>query len=211
MRFTAGDLRGSIADPTPTIRRLRDALSPSGTPADTPRSPQRQWIEASLRRYYRRGRNPDILIGDYQARTAGKGSNRGKATEIANGETMLLALLALDEPQPAPRVAMQPRTNQPVVGHTLSMGHDLVYERPDGYLVREIWTDGVVRRPEHRRLMQAASLLHADELFGRGRVQGLEVWHLRFGLAETMTRREAYELAPTLRAVLDDIAVRVQT
>jgi hypothetical protein len=211
MRFTAGDVRGSIADPIPTIRRLREAIHSRGAPADTPRSPQRQWIEASLRRYYRRGRNPDVLIGDYQARTAGKGSSRGKATEIAHGEGMLLSFLALDEPEPAPRVAMQARTNQPVVGHTLSMGHDLIYERPDGYLVREIWTDGVVRRTEHRRLMQAASLLHADELLGRGRVQGIEVWHLRLGLVETMTREEAYELAPSLRAVLDDIALRVQT
>jgi hypothetical protein len=211
VRFTAGDLRGSIADPIPTIRRLREALRPGSAPTDTPRSPQRQWIEASLRRYYRASRNPDILIGDYQARTDGKGSSRGKATEIANGEGMLLSFLALDEPEPTPRIAMQTRTNQPVVGHTISMGHDLVYERPDGYLVREIWTDGVVRRLDHRRLMQAASLLHADQLLGRGRVQELEVWHLRFGFVEAMRREEAYELAPSLRAVLDNIALRVQT
>lgn len=211
MRFTAGDLRGAIADPNATIRRLRQASSAIEPTPNTPRSAQRAWIEASLRRYYNRGRVPDVLIGDYQARTAGKGSSRGKATEIANGEAMLLRFLALDEPEQSPRVAMHPRSDQSVLGHVVSMSHDLVYERVDGYLLREIWTDGVVKGTEHRRLMQALSLLHAEEVFGHGRVRVIEVWHLRLEISETLTRSEALALQPTLRTLLNYVARQVQT
>lgn len=210
MRFTVGDLRGSIADPGSTIARLRSSLAAAKSD-NTPRSPQRSWIEASLRRYYISNRNPDILIGDYQTRTAGKGASLAKRSEIANGESLLHAFLTKEEAQPNPRLAMQPRVNQLVAGHILSMGHDLIYERPDGYLVREIWTDGIVRRPTDRRLMAAACLLHAEQVFGIGRVKLLEGWQLRMGIDELITRAEAKALEPALKAALDAVARALQT
>ena len=123
---------------------------------------------------------------------------------------MLRAFLGMDEPEPTPRIAMYPRSDQLVVGHTISMGHDLIYERPDGYLIREVWTDGVVREARQRQLMRAASLLHADQVFGAGRVVALETWHLRLGLIDRMTRDEAISLAPQLKRLLDGIARAVQ-
>ena len=102
MRFTAGDLRGAIANPEPTIHRLR-SMRASGVNENTPHSPQRSWIEASLRRYYAARRNPDALIGDYRRRTGGKGTYAARRSKIANGEAMLQAFLTLEEPQPNPR------------------------------------------------------------------------------------------------------------
>ncbi len=210
MRFTAGDLRGSIAAPESTVARLRASLT-GGAPENVPRSPQRQWIEASLRRYYLSQRNPDVLIGDYHARTAGKGTSASKRTEIANGEAMLQEFLTLEEPEPTPRIAMHRRSDQRVAGHVVSMGHDLVYERPDGYLVREVWTDGVVRRPEDRQLLAAATLLHAEQLLGERRVPLLEIWQLRLGVSEQVSVQQARRLAPALRRLLDRIERETQT
>lgn len=209
MRFTAGDVRGIIANRELTVARLRSAYR-SG-PESGPHSPQRAWMEASLRRYYAGLRNPDTLIGDYQKRTASKGTSVSKRSEIRNGEAMLRAFLALDEPEPTPRIAMHPRSDQVVLGHVISMGHDLVYEQPNGYLIREVWTDGVVRDSAERSLLRAASLLHAEKVFGDGRVAALETWQLRLGLTDRTDRNDALRLAPVLKTLLDDVARAVQT
>lgn len=209
MRYTAGDVRGVIAKPELTIARLRSAYR-SG-PESTPHSPQRAWIEASLRRYYAAQRSPDALIGDYQRRTASKGTSASKRSEIRNGEAMLQAFLTLEEPEPTPRIAMHPRSDQLVVGHLISMGHDLIYEQPDGYMIREVWTDGVVREPGERQLLRATSLLHAEQVFGEGRVVFLEAWQLRLGLIDRIDRAEAVSTAPALKRLLDEVARRVQT
>lgn len=124
---------------------------------------------------------------------------------------MLRYFLGLEEPEPTPRIAMHPRSDHLVLGHVVSMGHDLIYERPDGYLVREIWSDGVVRQSRQLHLMRVASLLHAEQVFGEGRVRELDTWHLRLGLTDRLTRDEAISFVPDLKRLLDCVARAVQT
>lgn len=205
MRFTIGDVRGAVVDRNALISRLR-ATRQATSPASTPRSPQRQWIEASLRRYYAANRNPDALIADYRARTAGKGTSPSKRAEIANGEGMLNAFLTIEEPEPAPRIAMLARSDQLVAGHIVAMGHDLVYELPDGYLIREVWTDGVIRRPNDRLLVLAASLLHAEQVLGEGRVRRAEAWQLRLGVTDRVSLADALARRSDLKRLFDSIA-----
>ena len=202
MRFTAGDVRAAIATPQALVERL---AARSASPEATPRSAQRLWIEACLRSYFRSRRSPDVLISEYRRRTFGKGRTAAQRTQIANGEEMLQTFLTWEESEPEPHVAMHPRTDRVVLGHTLSMPHDLVYELGDGYLLREVWTDGFVRSDRDRKLLAAASLAHADAVFGLGRIQVVEAWQLRSEIKMAWPRRQLEQSFSVLRQRLDEI------
>lgn len=73
MELSARQLRTGIRSPAILARQLRAEFIAPIDP-DTPRSPQRPWIDASIRRYQEGGRKPAVLMADYAERTG-----RGKA------------------------------------------------------------------------------------------------------------------------------------
>lgn len=133
-------------------------------PEDTPRSPQRLWIEASLRRYFDGGRDPNRLLADYLDRTARAKRRETAASEIANGRRMLERFAELDRSQPDPtRVLLKP-ISVPVCGHGVTMGIDVAYQTLEGWVLRQVLTDDEIRRTEHVRLYAAATALHSRDI-----------------------------------------------
>jgi hypothetical protein len=178
MDLTARQLRTGIRSPAALGRQLRlERLVP--IPVDTPRSPQRLWIEASLRRYFDGGRDPDRLLADYSDRTARSKRRDTAASEIANGRRMLERFVELDRSQPDPtRVLLKP-IRAPVCGHWVTMGVDVAYQTLEGWVLRQLLTDDEIRRTEHVRWYAAATALHFEGHPDGGDVARVEVWMLR--------------------------------
>jgi hypothetical protein len=149
-------------------------------PEDTPRSPQRPWIEASLRRYFDAGRDRDRLFADYADRTDRSKRRDSAASEIANGRMMLGRFAELDRSQADPtRVLLEP-ARVAVLGHRIKMGIDVAYQTPEGWVIRHVLTDDEIRRTEHVRLYATATALHFEGRPDGGDVARVEVWMLRF-------------------------------
>lgn len=206
MDLTARQLRTGIRSPAALARQLRlERLTP--IPEDTPRSPQRPWIEASLRCYFDAGRDRDRLLADYADRTKRSKRRDSAASEIANGRMMLERFAELDRSQADPtRVFLKP-TRATVMGHGVTMGIDVAYQTPEGWVLRHILTDDEIRRTEHVRLYAAATALHFEGRPDGGDVARVEVWMLRVerGVAG-WPRALLGRLTSSLATRLDEIA-----
>lgn len=206
MDLTARQLRTGIRSPAALGRQLRlERQAP--IPEDTPRSPQRPWIEASLRCYFDAGRDRDRLFGDYTDRTNRSKRRDSAASEIANGRMMLGRFADLDRSQADPtRVFLKP-TRVTVMGHGITLGIDVAYQTPEGWVIRHILTDDEIRRIEHVRLYATATALHFEGRPDGGDVARVEVWMLRFerGVAG-WPRSLLGRLTSSLATRMDEIA-----
>ncbi len=206
MMLSARQLRTGIRSPTALARQLRAGWITPLDP-DTPRSPQRPWIDASIKRYEQGGRRPDTLMADYAERTARAKRRVTAASEIANGKKMLERFARLDAEAPAPsRFQLRP-TPVDVLGTVISMGADLVYETSDGHVIRQLITDSEIIRPEHLRLYATAVALHFEGRPGGGPVSRVDLWLLRYE-ERTMAwmRSDLDAVLPRLAARLEEIA-----
>lgn len=206
---SARQVRTGIRSSSALLRELRlQAIAP--IPPDTPRSPQRPGLEASLRRYFDSGRDAAVLLADFQKRTQGWKRRDAAASEIANALRMLERFAVLDRRWPNPtRVLMKP-VKADVLGHVLSMGADLLYELPEGWMVRQILTDLEIRRTEHMRMTGAASAIHFEGRVYGGPVSRVEICHLRFDDRVVGWPRSLLErTSATLATRLDEIAAGV--
>jgi hypothetical protein len=206
INLTARHLRTGIRSPQALARQLLHARLAPIDP-DTPRSPQRAWMDASLRRYFERQRHPDVLFADYDCRTGRAKRNDTAATEIANGRRMLAHFVALDQSQPDPdRVQMKPAAVT-VLGQGVVMGVDLAYETPTGWVLRHLITDDEIRRAEHLRLYATAAALHFEGRPDGGHVARVELWLLRHeGRVEGWPRSLLEKSIPSLAVRLSEIA-----
>jgi hypothetical protein len=151
MELNARQLRIGIRSPAALARLLRsEAVFP--VEADTPRNPQRQWIDASISRYMRQGRRVEVLLDHYDDRTSRSARLHTAATEIANGRAMLKKFAELDLTEPTPDRVQLPKSGVDVLGVWITLGADLAYETPNGWLLRLLITDQEVVRPEHLHL-----------------------------------------------------------
>lgn len=201
--LTARQLRTGIRSPGALARQLRlERLAPIDP--DTPRSPQRPWIDASIRRYVGSGRDPRVLLDDYDSRTSRAKRRDTAASEIANGRLMLARFATLDQDEPMPTlVGVRPMPVE-VLGTTISMGVDLAYRSEDGWHLRHLITDREITRPEHLLLYATASALQFEGRLDGGRVTGVDVWMLRYDDRRLMWDR------PSLADAVGRLAVRLE-
>jgi len=201
MRFTTGAVRALVADQRGYVTAR---LAPQLSDADRRFSPQRVWMRAAMRAYFESGRDPATLLRDFATRVGPRPLSRYRAGIASSGAQMLDLLLSWDAFEPSPRVAFHAATDREVGRHVLSMQHDLIYEVPNGYLVREVWTDGTIS-PSHPRMrvMAAAALLHAEAEY-------LDVWHLRGQVKLTWSPPELETSRAELVALLDDVARQLE-
>lgn len=179
MVLSARQLRTGIRSPVALARQLRAEWIAPIDP-DTPRSPQRPWIDASIKRYQLGGRKPAVLLADYAERTGRSKRRDTAASEISNGLKMLERFARLDAEEPAPsRFQLRP-TPVDVLGTVISMGADLVYETPEGHVIRQLITDSEITRPEHLRLYATAVALHFEGRPGAWPVSRVDLWLLRY-------------------------------
>lgn len=206
MELFARQLRTGIRSPAVLARQLRAEWIAPIDPG-TPRSPQRPWIDASIRRYEDGGRKPAVLMADYAERTGRAKRRDTAASEINNGKMMLERFARLDADEPAPsRFQLRP-TPVDILGMVVSMGADLVYETPEGYVVRQLITDSEIIRPEHLRLYATAVALHFEGRPDGGPVARVDLWLLRYEDRTVAWTRPALEATvPRLRVRLEEIA-----
>lgn len=109
-------------------------------------------------RYYRAERDPAVAVSELEARTSKAKRREQLASQIINTRAMLDRFLAWDggEPDPVRFRATPVSTN--VLGWNMRIGHDLLYATPEGLRLRQLLTDGAIRRGEHLRLFAVASL-----------------------------------------------------
>jgi hypothetical protein len=133
-----------------------------------------------LRRYFDAGRDMDRLLADYLERT-GRLKRRDTArTEIENGRIMLVRFAELDRSEADPTYFLREATPVTVLGHEITMGIDVAYQVPEGWVLRHLLTDDEIRRIDHLRLYAAATALHFEGRPDGGEVSRVEVWMLRF-------------------------------
>ena len=201
--LTARQLRTGIRSPGALARQLRlERLAPIDP--DTPRSPQRQWISASIRRYVARGRDPRVLIEDYDARTSRAKRRETAASEIANGRLMLARFATLDQNEPMPTLVGVRPMPVDVLGTAISMGFDLAYRSDDGWHLRHLITDREITRSEHLLLYATASALQFEGRIDGGPVTGVDVWMLRHDDRRLMWDRQS------LAEAVGRLAVRLE-
>ena len=214
MDLSARQLRTGIRSPAALARQLRLARMTPIAP-DTPRSPQRPWMDASIGRYFKKDRTVEGFFADYDDRTSKSKRRETAASEIMNGRKMLSRFAALDRPQPDPSRVQMRSTRVEVLGHGLIMGVDLAYETSTGWILRHLITDDEIRRPEHLRLYATAAALHFEGRPDGGRVARVEVWLLRYdgrvagwprSLLETSTPRLATRLAEIAKGASGQVA-----
>jgi hypothetical protein len=206
MELSARQLRTGIRSPATLARQLRAEWIAPIDP-DTPRSPQRPWMDASIRRYQGGGRQAAVLLGDYAERTGRAKRRETAASEIKNGKTMLERFARLDADEPAPsRFQLRP-VPVDVLGTLVSMGGDLVYETAEGYVIRQLITDSEITRPEHLQLYATAAALHFEARPGGGPVSRVDLWLLRYeDRTATWSRSSVEATVPRLAIRLEEIA-----
>lgn len=206
MELSARQLRTGIRSPGVLARQLRaEWLAPIDP--DTPRSPQRPWIDASIRRYEEGGRKPAVLMADYAERTGRAKRRDTAASQVANGKRMLERFAKLDAEEPAPsRYLVRPAPAN-VLGTVISMGADLVYETEEGCVIRQLITDAEITRTQHLRLFATAVALHYEARPGGCSVSRVELWLLRYERRTLTWSRSVLEATVSRLATrLDEIA-----
>jgi hypothetical protein len=194
-----------IRSPAVLARQLTGEIR-SPTPPDTPRSPQRPWFIASLSRYFRKGRDPALATAELEGRTNRAKRREQLASQIIMARAMLDRFLELDSGEPDPGRFLAAPVAADVLGWNVRLGHDLVYDTPQGLRLRQLLTDTAIRRAEHLRLFAVASLLHFEATNAPLRLTTVEVWQLRINKRMLWPRSLLLRLVPDLRARLDQVA-----
>ena len=206
MELTPRQLRIGIRSPQALAKAILRARIAS-IPPDTPRSAQRRWMDASIRRYFGDRRKEATLFADYDDRTGRSKRHESAATEIAHGRHMLERFAALDREQPDPTIVQAPRARVEIFGHTLVLDMDLAYRTPHGWNLVSILTDDEIRRPEHLQLYATALALHWERRPDGGPVASVELWLLKGNRGSlTWPRAVLRRSVKDLHVRLDDIA-----
>lgn len=158
-------------------RSLRKAAIVPVAP-DTPRSPQGPAVRAELARYFSRGRTGS-LADSFDKRVAKWDRRNVLATQIRNARGMLVRFQDADSLEPSPdRIAIA-REARDLFGVPVSLGVDLAYATPDGWLLRQLLIDDEIVTTAAIRLYAVATALHFEAGSPADRVARVEVWDLR--------------------------------
>jgi hypothetical protein len=188
------------------LARLLGGEIRSPTPPDTPRSPQRPWFIGSVSRYFQKGRDPALAIAELEGRANRSKRREQIASQIIMARAMLDRFLTLDIGEPDPVRYFPAPMAADILGWHVRLGHDLVYDTPQGPRLRQLLTDAAIRRGEHLRLFAVASLLHFEATNPPLRLTTVEVLQLRVNKRMLWPRSLLLRLVPELRGRLDQVA-----
>ena len=204
MLFTARQLRTAIRSPRAAIKLVasdrRQRLA-----AGQPRSPQRPTFEAALRRHTDSGRADGAMLAEYDLRWARAKRRETAAAAFETGRRMAARFVSLDGSAPDPVRVLEAPADRPVLGHSLRLGHDLLYKTPEGLILRQLLTDGEITRSDHLRLYALACLLHFEAPGGREPAR-VDVWQLRFRKEFSWPRWLLLRQTAALGERLDEVA-----
>jgi hypothetical protein len=207
MRVTTSQLRLLIVNPH---RFVANARIPSGT--DTAfGNPQRRWMEAAWRAYFREGRASKILWREFHQKVDAAFPSARRNALAANVVPMLEQFLAWERDETTvPADCLPPAHNVLWNTHILAIQRHLVYLTAGGYHLRQLWTDRLLPLTHvDADLMAVAVLICADADLGAERTESVEVWHLRDGNRQLWSREELLSGASRLQRRLDDIAIEL--
>jgi hypothetical protein len=207
MRVTTSQLRLLIVNPHKFVANAR---IPSG--ADTAfGNPQRRWMEAAWRAYFREGRDPKVLWREFHQKVSAASPSTRRNALAANAIPMLEQFLASEQDETkVPADCLPPARNVLWEEHILAIQRHLVYLTEGGYRLRQLWTDRLLPLDHvDADLMAVAVLICADADLGAGRTESVEVWHLRDGNRQLWSRDELLHEANRLKRHLDDVATEL--
>jgi hypothetical protein len=207
MRVTTSQLRLLIVNPHKFVANAR---IPSG--ADTTfGNPQRRWMEATWRAYFREGRDPQVLWREFHERVRAASPSARRNTLATNAIPMLEQFLTWEQDETnVPADCLPPPRNVLWEDHILAIQRHLVYLTQGGYCLRQLCTDRLLYLDHvDADLMAVAVLICADADLGAGRMEFVEVWHLREGDRQFWNRDELLAEASRLKRRLDDVATEL--
>lgn len=175
--LTDRQFRTGLRSPLVLARSLRQAALVPVAP-DTPRSPQGPAIRAELARYFGRGRTGS-LAASFDKRVAKWDRRDVLAMQIRNARGMLVRFQDADSVEPSPDQIAIPREARDLFGVPVSLGVDLAYRTPDGWLLRQLLIDDEIVTTAAVRLYAVATALHFEARYAEDRVARVEVWDLR--------------------------------
>lgn len=101
-------------------------------------------------------------------------------------------------------------TTATVLGHELTLAHDLVYRTPEGSLaLRQLLTDDTHGRSEYRRYHAAACFAHFRALNPFERMERVDVWHLRFRSRLSWPASQLLRQLPEVERRLREVELRL--
>jgi hypothetical protein len=203
MRVTTYQLRLLIVNPRKFVLSARRA---SG--ADSAFwSPQRRWMEAAWRAYFRGGRNPNVFWEEFYQRVRAATPTSRRDALAVGAEPMLEQFLAWEQDETkALADCLPPARDVQWEGHTLAIQRHLVYLTEGGYCLRQLWTDRILSLDHaDADLMAVATLICAEADLGAGRTESIDVWQLRNGNRHIWSRDELLPQASRLKRYLDEV------
>ena len=208
MRLTTSALRNLLTDPAGFVAAARTAIAASPSYGN----PQRKWMEAAIREYYRLGKDVATLWATFDQKVQQRPMTPRRESNAAGAVRLLDQFIAWDAADPdMPADTFPPIRDVSIGGHLIAVRRDLIYVDGNGYRVRQLWSDHRLR-PEHPAAIQmaAAVLLSVDADLGDGSTTEVDVWGLRHRAQRSWTRGQlAAELA-SLRSRLDAVEQAIQ-
>ncbi len=207
MRLTTSQLRRLVISPRQFV------ASALALPSVTQQygNPQRQWMEAAWRAYFRSHRDPKQLWDAFYEKAVTAGGTPRRQALASGAEPMLDVFLRWDAKEPtSPADWFPPTRDVPWQGHVLAVKRDLLYVAKEGHRVRQLWSDTALRAT-HRDagIMAAAALICAESDLGLGRIKTIDVWQLRHQDQRSWTRDSLLEDVDRLHDLLDRVAAEL--
>jgi hypothetical protein len=207
MRVTTFPLRLIIVNPQKFVADARLSLGSDTAFAN----PQRRWMEAAWRAYFKEGRDPSALWRAFNGRVSAASPSRQRDALAAGAVPMLERFLAWEQDETRnPADCLPPPRDARWAGHILAIQRHLVYLTENGYCVCQLWTDRQLSLDHvDADLMAVAALICTDADLGPGRTETVEVWHLRDDDRRSWQRDELLVESGRLKRRLDDVAAQL--
>jgi hypothetical protein len=204
MRVTTSQLRLIIVNPRKFVANAR-ALGES--PAAFV-NPQRKWMEAAWRAYFRERRDANVLWKEFNRRVRSAAPTSRRDALARGAAPMLEQFVDWEQGEAStPADCFPSARNVGWQGHILAIQRHLTYVTGSGYCVRQLWTDRMLDLDHvDADLMTVAILICADGDLGIGRTELVEAWHLRAGSRQSWERDALLLEADRLKRRLDDVA-----
>ncbi len=208
MRFTTSALRNLLTNQAGFVAAAR--ISAPATPQYG--NPQRKWIEAAIREYYRLGKDVPALWTTLAQRVQQRPTTPRREANAAGAARLLDQFIGWDAVEPdLPADTFPPIRDVLLGSHQIAVRRDLIYVDGSGYRVRQLWTDHQLR-PEHPAAIQmaAAVLLSVDADLGVGSTTRLDIWGLRHKTQRSWGRGQLVGELANLRNRLDIVEQAIQ-
>jgi hypothetical protein len=208
MRFTTSALRSLLTNQAAFVASARTATAATTQYGN----PQRKWLEAAIREYYRRSKDVNALWKTFDGKVQQRPSTPSRQANAAGAVRLLERFLEWDAADPEmPADAFPPIRDVAIGGHVIAIRRDLIYIDGNGYRVRQLWTDHQLH-PQNPAAVQmaAAVMLSVDADLGVDSTTGVEIWGLRHGAQQSWTRQQLRREIMNLTSRLDIVEQQIQ-